>query len=45
MAIYFDGKSERDYANQQGCSQNKVYKQRKKILSKLRLVLDTMGQC
>lgn len=45
LAIYFDGKSERDYANQQGCSQNKVYKQRKKILSKLRLVLDTMGQC
>lgn len=42
-AIYFEGQSEREYANQHGCSQNKVFKQRKKILSKLRLFLDLMG--
>lgn len=42
-AIYFEGKSEREYAKQQGCSQNKIYKRRIKILSKLRMFLDIMG--
>ena len=42
-AIYFEGKTEREYAKQQGCSQNKVYKQRVKTLSKLKLFLDFMG--
>ena len=42
-AIYFEGKTEREYARQQGCSQNKVFKQRVKILSKLKMFLDFMG--
>ena len=42
-AIYFEGKSERDYAKQQGCSQNKIYKRRIKILSKLKMFLDIIG--
>ena len=42
-AIYFEGKSEREYAKQQGCSQNKIYKQRIKILSKLKMFLDIIG--
>lgn len=42
-AIYFEGQTEREYAKQHGCSQNKVFKQRRKILSKLKLFLDIMG--
>ena len=42
-AIYFEGKSEREYAKQQGCSQNKIYKRRIKILSKLKVFLDIIG--
>lgn len=42
-AIYFEGKTEREYAKQQGCSQNKVFKQRVKILSKLKMFLDFIG--
>ena len=42
-AIYFEGKTEREYAKQQGCSQNKVFKRRVKILSKLKMFLDFMG--
>lgn len=43
QAIYFEGKTEREYARQQGCSQNKVFKRRVKILSKLKMFLDFMG--
>ena len=42
-AIYFEGKSEREYAKKQGCSQNKIYKRRIKILSKLKMFLDIIG--
>ena len=42
-AIYVEGKTEREYAKQQGCSQNKIFKQRVKTLSKLKLFLDFMG--
>lgn len=42
-AIYFEGKTEREYAKHQGCSQNKVFKRRIKILSKLKMFLDIMG--
>ena len=42
-AIYVEGQTEREYAKQHGCSQNKVFKQRRKILSKLKLFLDIMG--
>lgn len=42
-AIYFEGKTEREYAKQQGCSQNKVFKQRVKTLSKLKMFLDFIG--
>ena len=42
-AIYFEGKTEREYAKQQGCSQNKIYKRRIKILSKLKMFLDFLG--
>lgn len=42
-AIYVEGKSEREYAKQQGCSQNKIYKRRIKILSKLKMFLDIIG--
>ena len=42
-AIYFEGKTEREYARQLGCSQNKVFKQRVRILSKLKMFLDFMG--
>ena len=43
QAIYFEGKTEREYAKQLGCSQNKVFKRRVKILSKLKMFLDFMG--
>lgn len=42
-AIYFEGKTEREYAKQQGCSQNKIFKQRVKTLSKLKMFLDFIG--
>ena len=42
-AIYFEGKTEREYAEQQGCSQNKVFKHRMKTLSKLKMFLDFIG--
>ena len=42
-AIYFESKTEREYAKQLGCSQNKVFKRRVKILSKLKMFLDFMG--
>lgn len=43
QAIYFEDKSEREYAKQLGCSQNKVFKWRVRILSKLKMFLDFMG--
>ena len=42
-AIYFDGKSEADYAKASGMSQTGVSYRRRKILSKLKLLLDIMG--
>ena len=39
-AIYYEELSERDVAEREGVSQNKVFKQRQKTLSKLRLLLD-----
>ena len=42
-AIYFDGLSERDYAQKRGISQKGVNKQRRKILSKLKMFLNIMG--
>lgn len=43
QAIYFEGMSERDYAKQKGISQRGANKQRRKIMSKLRMFLDIMG--
>ena len=42
-AIYFEGKTERECAKERGCSQNKIFKQRVKTLSKLKMFLDFMG--
>lgn len=42
-AIYFEGKTERECAKERGCSQNKIFKQRVKTLSKLKIFLDFMG--
>ena len=42
-AIYFEGVSAADYADKVGISHRGVNKQRKKILSKLKLFLDIMG--
>lgn len=42
QTIYYDGKTEREYAKQHGISQNSAFKRRRKILSKLRLLLDIM---
>ena len=42
-AIYFDGVSAADYADKVGISHRGVNKQRKKILSKLKLFLGIMG--
>lgn len=39
-AIYYEELSERDVAKSEGVSQNKIYKQRKRALAKLRLLLD-----
>lgn len=39
-AIYYEELTERDVAEREGVSQNKVFKQRQKALAKLRLLLD-----
>ena len=39
-AIYYEELTERDVAEREGVSQNKVFKQRKRALAKLRLLLD-----
>ena len=43
QAIYFEDISAGDYANQIGLSHRGVNKQRKRILSKLKMLLDIMG--
>ena len=43
QAIYFEGVSASDYANQVGLTHRGVNKQRKRILSKLKMLLDIMG--
>ena len=43
QAIYFEGVSANDYANQVGLTHRGVNKQRKRILSKLKMLLDFMG--
>lgn len=42
-AIYYEELTERDVAKSEGVSQNKIYKQRQRALSKLRLLLDIAG--
>ena len=42
-AIYFDGRTEKDYAKEAGMSQTGISYRRRKILSKLKLFLDIMG--
>lgn len=39
-AIYYEELTERDVAEREGVSQNKIFKQRQKALAKLRLLLD-----
>ena len=39
-AIYYEELTERDVAEREGVSQNKVFKQRQRALTKLRLLLD-----
>ena len=41
--LYFKGVSERDYAKKVGISQRAANKRRRKILSKLRLLLNVIG--
>ena len=43
QAIYYEGMSEREYAKKRGISQMGANKQRRKILSKLKMFLDFMG--
>ena len=43
QAIYFEGISASDYANKVGQTHRGVNKQRKRILSKLKMLLDIMG--
>lgn len=43
QAIYYEGLSERVYAKQHGISQRGANKQRRKILSKLKMFLEFMG--
>lgn len=43
QAIYFDGLTEKDYAQISGMSQTGVSYRRRKILSKLKMFLDIMG--
>jgi RNA polymerase sigma factor (sigma-70 family) len=42
-AVYFEGQTEREYAEMAGLSQTGVSYRRRKILSKLKLFLDFMG--
>lgn len=42
-AIYFEGITEREYAKRKGISQMGVNKRRRKILSKLKNILNVMG--
>ena len=42
-AIYFDGQTEKDYAETVGMSQTGISYRRRKILSKIKLFLDIMG--
>lgn len=42
-AIYYEELTERDVAKGEGVSQNKIYKQRKRALAKLRVLLDVAG--
>ena len=42
-AIYFEGLTEKDYAKSSGLSQTGVSYRRRKILSKLKFILDIMG--
>lgn len=42
-AIYFEGMTEKDYAENTGMSQTGVSYRRRKILSKLKMFLDNMG--
>ena len=39
-AIYYEEMTERDVAEREGVSQNKVFKQRQRVLAKLRMLLD-----
>jgi RNA polymerase sigma factor (sigma-70 family) len=43
LAVYFEGQTEREYAEMAGLSQTGVSYRRRKILSKLKLFLDFMG--
>lgn len=40
-AIYYEEMTERDVAESKGVSQNKIFKQRKRALAKLSMLLDT----
>lgn len=42
-AIYYEELTERDVAESEGVSQNKIFKQRQRALAKLRLLLDVAG--
>ncbi len=42
-AIYYEQLTERDVAEGEGVSQNKIFKQRKRALAKLRMLLDVAG--
>lgn len=42
-AIYFEGLTEREYAQKKGSSQMGINKRRRKILSKMRIFMDFMG--
>ena len=42
-AIYFDGQTEKEYAERTGMSQTGISYRRRKILSKLKLFLDIIG--
>ena len=44
-AIYYEELTERDVAEREGVSQNKVFKQRQRALAKLRLLLDIARIC
>ena len=42
-AIYFDGSTEKEYASQTRMSQSAVSRKRKKILSKMKMLLNLLG--